>query len=100
MIQNISEEQVKKELSKVKHPAVDCDLVKLGIVKNVKVQANKAVIDIVFPFAEIPIKEYLMDSVRQPIEKLGLIVEIQTTVMNEKELQEFLALEKENWKGA
>lgn len=99
MAEKISEEQIRKQLSQVKHPAIDCDLVKLGIVKHIAIQGNKAAITMAFPFPEVPIKEHLIDSVRQPVERLGIVAEIQTIVMNEKELQIFLALEKENWKG-
>jgi len=34
---------------------------------------------------------------REPIKNLGYEVEVKTTVMNQEELQRFLAMEKEAW---
>jgi metal-sulfur cluster biosynthetic enzyme len=95
----ISEEEIRTVLMQVKHPAIDCNLVDLGIVKNLKVKGDIVCVTIAFPFPNIPIKEYLIQSVKIPIEKLGAQVEMEETVMNQEELQEFLAMEKENWRG-
>ena len=39
-----------------------------------------------------------MNSVREPMEKLGAEVEVEIEVMNPEELERFLAVEQENWK--
>jgi len=52
-----------------------------------------------FPFPNIPIKDHLINSVRQPIEKLGLEVEMRVTVMSQEERERFLAMEERAWKG-
>ncbi|HHE65770.1 MAG TPA: DUF59 domain-containing protein, partial [Bacteroidetes bacterium] len=81
------------------HPAIDCSLIDLGIVKDIKVEEDKVNITMAFPFPNIPIRYQLVRSVQEPLEKLGLDVEVKTTVMNQEELQNFLKKEGENWKG-
>lgn len=86
-------------LKNVKHPEIDNNLVDIGIVKDVKVNKDKVTVVMAFPFPNIPIKDMLIDSVKEPLKKLGLTVEIETTVMNEDELQKFLSLEQQGWRG-
>ena len=95
----LSEDEVRKALDQVKHPAIDLSLVELGIVKEILVTDNKVSITIALPFAGIPIESQLINSVREPVEKLGAELEIKTTLMNPEEVQKFLSMEKEAWKG-
>ena len=99
MAKKISEEDVRQALAIVKHPAIDCSLLELGIIKNISIKNNKIIVTIAFPFAGIPIKEYLMNSVREPIAKLGAKVEMQETIMTDSERESFLKLESEHWTG-
>jgi len=102
MVNNFSDEYIRREIGKVMHPTIQCSLVELGIVKNIDIKPGKIVITMALPFAEIPIaiKDYLFDSLRESIEEVDAAVEIQTEVMNREELKKFLALEKEHWKHA
>jgi len=99
MIEELSEENVRKILSVVKHPAIDRSLLDLGILKKIAVEENRVMITLALPFSGIPkqIEDYLVHSVREPIKNLGYEVEVKTTVMNQEELQKFLAMEKEAW---
>ncbi|GAH31136.1 unnamed protein product [marine sediment metagenome] len=99
MRKKISEENIRKILGDVKHPAIDRTLLELGIIKAINIESGKATIILAFPFPNIPVKDYLVNSVREPIEKLALEVEINVTVMNKEELQRFLAMEQDAWKG-
>ena len=99
MRKKISEEDVRKILADVKHPAIDYTLLELGIVRDMNIENGKATIILAFPFPNIPIKDYLINSVREPIEKLGVEVEMKATMMNQEELQRFLAMEQNAWKG-
>ncbi len=99
MNEKIDKGKVREAVSQVKHPAIDTTLAELGIVKQIEVTNEKAVITLAFPFPNIPIEDILVNSVKEPVEEMGWEVEVRTTVMNEQELQRFLALEKENWKG-
>ena len=97
---SISEENIRKAIAGIKHPAIDHTLLELGMVKAINIENDKATITLAFPFANIPIEDYLINSVREPIKKLGVKVEMRVTVMNQEELQNFLAMEQEFWKGA
>jgi len=99
MTKEISEENVRSVLAQVKHPAIDNTLLDLGIVKEISVNASKVTIIMAFPFPNIPIRDYLVNSVREPIEKLGAEVEVNITVMEKEELEKFLAMEQKGWKG-
>jgi metal-sulfur cluster biosynthetic enzyme len=96
--ENISEENVRKEMAKIKHPAIDRTLIDLGMVKDITIQDNKVTVTLAVPFPGIPIKDLLVNSVREPIEKLGAKVEVKFAVMNKQELQAFLEMERESWK--
>jgi ATP-binding protein involved in chromosome partitioning len=99
MSNTISEQDVRKVLAWVKHPMIDRSLLDLGIIKDIRVESDKIEITLAFPFPNIPIEEHLIDSVREPITKLGAEVELRLTVMNQEELQKFLTMEQEAWKG-
>ncbi len=94
----ITEEAVRNALTQVKHPAIDRTLMELGILKDIAVEDGKVTITLAFPFPGIPIADLLVNSVREPVEKLGANVEVKTTVMTAEELQAFLAMEQEAWK--
>ena len=99
MSNTISEQDVRKVLAWVKHPMIDRSLLDLGIIKDIHVESDKIEITLAFPFPNIPIEEHLIDSVREPITKLGAEVELRLTVMNQEELQKFLTMEQDAWKG-
>lgn len=99
MVKNISEKDILQVLSHVKHPAINCSLIELGIVKNIIAQNKKVIVTFAFPFVGIPIKEYLVNSVREPIAKLGAKVEVKETIMTDSERENFLKLEREHWTG-
>lgn len=99
MAKSILEQEVRQTRSKIKHPAIDRTLIDLGILKDIIIRNDKIEIILAFPFPNIPIKDHLINSVREPIEKLGVEVEIKATVMNQEKLQRFLAMEQDAWKG-
>ena len=99
MDKRISEEDIQKVVAQVKHPAIDHTLIDLGIVKTIAVAGNKVAVTFAFPFPNIPIKDRLVNSIREPIEELGAEVEVKITEMNQEELQKFLTMEQEAWKA-
>ncbi len=99
MAKNISEKDVLHALRNVKHPAIDCSLIELGIIKNILLKNNKVIVTFAFPFAGIPIKEFLVNSVREPMAKLGIKLEVKETIMTDDERENFLKLEAEHWTG-
>ncbi|HEC32433.1 MAG TPA: DUF59 domain-containing protein [Deltaproteobacteria bacterium] len=95
----MNEEEVKEIIGKVMHPEIDASLMELGMVENVEVKGNKVSLTMVFPFAGVPIKYMLIESVKEPLEKMGMEVEITERTMNQDELQNFFKMEQEKWKG-
>ena len=96
----ISEQDVRKEVAEVMHPTINCSLLELGIVKNIELKNEIIKITMAFPFPNIPIEDYLINSVKEALEAFDAEVEIETVIMTKEEVQKFLALEKENWKGS
>ena len=99
MAKNISEEDFRKAVAEVRHPAIDCTLIELGIVKDVKVKGDKVAVTIAFPAPNIPIRDVIVNSVRELIGKLGAECELKETIMNPEEREAFLDKEQKNWKG-
>jgi len=99
MSRNISEEDVRKVLARVNHPMIDRSLLELGVIKHIAVEQRKVKVTLAFPFPIIPIKDHIIQSVREPLQKLGAEIEVKLTVMNQEELQKFLAMEQDAWKG-
>jgi len=91
--------RVEEILAGIKHPSINLSLIDLGIIKNFDVQEDKAKVVFAFPFLNIPIKEQIIESVKIPLERVGLKVEVEITVMSQEELEKFLSLEQANWKG-
>ncbi len=102
MTENISEEDVHHAIGQVMHPAISHTLVELGMVKDTALKGNEVILTLVLPFLGIPdvIKDYLVDSLREAIAKLGVNVEIKIAEMNKEEKEAFLAMEEEGWKGS
>ena len=63
-----------------------------------KINKKRVVVTLAFPFDKIPIKDYLIMSVKIPLEKMGLKVNVKTTVMNKEESERFLDMEGKYWK--
>ena len=101
MANNISLGDVQRELGQVMHPAISRSLVELGMVKDVALKHNVVTLTLVLPVLNIPasIKDYLVNSLRTAVAKLGVEVEVEITEMDEEERHAFLAMEQENWKG-
>jgi metal-sulfur cluster biosynthetic enzyme len=97
---NISEEEVRQAVAEVMHPAIDRTLVELGMIKNITIRNNRAALTLVLPFPNVPIKDYLVNNVCEAVMKLGLEVKIKIGQMNQEEVQSFLAMEQEGWKGS
>ena len=99
MNKKISEKDIFNLVDDIKHPAIDRTLHELGIIKDISIKDNKVLITMALPFPNIPIIDQLVSSIKEPIEKLGVEVEIIQTIMNHEELQAFLKMEEECWTG-
>jgi len=101
MLENISEEDVHHTIEQVMHPEISRTLIDLGMVKDIALKDAEVTLTLVLPFLGIPasIKDYLVNSLRQAVGKLGANVEIRIAEMNEEERLAFLTMEQEGWKG-
>ena len=101
MAANISEADVRRAIGQVMHAEIDRSLVELGMVKDIALKNDDVTLTLVLPFLGIPIsvKDYLENSLRQAVMKLGATVEIRIAEMNQEERLAFLAMEQESWKG-
>ena len=101
MARNISEEDIHQAIGQVMHPEINRTLVELGMVKDITLKDNEVTLTLVLPLLSIPvsIKDYLMNSLRQAVMKLGAKIEVRIAEMNEEERLVFLAMEQESWKG-
>ena len=101
MAKNILAEDVHQAIEQVLHPEINRTLVELGMVKDIAVKHNDVTLTLVLPLLGIPVsvKDYLMNSLRQAVMKLGAKIEIRVAEMNQEERLAFLAMEQESWKG-
>jgi len=101
MAKNISEEDVHQAIGQVMHPEISRTLVELGMVKDIALKDDEVSLSLVLPFLGIPasIKDYLVNSLRQAVMKLGAKAEIKIAEMNQEERLAFLAMEQEGWRG-
>jgi len=99
---NISEEDVHKAIGRVMHPEINHTLVELEMVRDIALNGDEVAFTLVLPFLGIPVsvKDYLVNSLRQAVMKLGAKAEIGLAEMNQEERLAFLAMEQEGWKGS
>jgi len=101
MTNNFSLGDIQQEVGQVMHPAISRSLVELGMVKGVALKHDIVTLTLVLPALNIPtsVKDYLVNSLRTAVAKLGAEVEVEITEMDEGERHTFLAMEQESWKG-
>ena len=97
------QEGIKKEIEsgllRVIHPEVDNNLVELGMMGEIVV-ASEVSITMKVPFLEIPIKDQLIDIIKESL--IGVVndLEIKVTMaeMDDAERERFLTLARLGWK--
>jgi len=101
---NISEQDVHKALSQIRHPVIDRNIIELGIIRTITIENNLAVITMAFPFIGAPaknisIRNQMINDVKKAVENFGLKFQLKEMEMTPEEFSKFLAIEKETWKG-
>ncbi|MEN8117973.1 MAG: iron-sulfur cluster assembly protein [Bacteroidota bacterium] len=86
------------ELETVKHPKINCSVVKLGIVTDIRLKDMKVDITFAFPYANTPIADKVIKSIEYKIRSLGFGFSHKTRKMNEVERARFIQLEIDSWK--
>jgi len=92
-------ENVRAVIAKVMHPAIDRTLMDLGMIRDIVLSGNTASLTLVIPFPGIPILSFLEKSLKESVSPLGIDLKVNRAQMNQDEVQRFLAMEKEAWKG-
>ena len=83
----------------VNHPAINNTLYDLGIIKSYEIKDRNIEIVMALSTLNIPILNMLIQSFKQPLEAMKSKVNVQTIVMTQEELQKFLTMEQNDWKG-
>jgi len=99
MANNISEEEVRQAVAKVRHPEINFTLMELGMIDDITICDDKVIIIMALPFLEIPIKDYLVHSVHEAVTKFGMEVEVKLTEMNQEQRDIFMTMSRKGWIG-
>jgi metal-sulfur cluster biosynthetic enzyme len=91
--------KIVQTIESIQHPAIATSLTNLGILQDIDIEGNTVKATFVWPFEGIPIREQIINSVKNAIENMGLKFKYNERIMNEDEKQRFLALEKKYWRG-
>jgi Mrp family chromosome partitioning ATPase len=89
----ITDKQVIDALRTVMHPEVEQrDLVGLNMIRDVRVEDEQVTLTLVLPFKEVPIKEDLVNGVREAVTSLdaSLQVEVKLAEMSQQERAAFM----------
>jgi metal-sulfur cluster biosynthetic enzyme len=99
----LTEKMIIASLKKVQHPAINMNLYDLGIAKINEIAPSEIVIDLCLPFAQVPrqMVQLFAQKITSVIKELDDKVSLKfvTKLMSDEERQQFLDLEKANWKG-
>lgn len=93
--------KIKDVIKKIMHPEIDYSLVKLGMIKDVKAKGDDVSIKLLLPFLNVPIREDIINSIKETITKLDKNTKIKINVeeMNQKERESFMRMAREAWIG-
>ncbi len=92
-----NKEKIRETLSKVKHPEINSDLVKLGMIGEIQENDKGISIELKLPFPGIPIRQLLEDLVRKSLSKEKKKIKIVVSVMSSEERVKFTKMAQENW---
>jgi len=96
----VSKKDIENALSKTVHPEINFSLIELGMIKDIKINGAIISVTLMVPFLEIPIKEDLINLIKDSITNLSenIKIIIKTDEMNEKEKEKFMKLARKGWK--
>jgi Mrp family chromosome partitioning ATPase len=98
----VTDRQVIDALSGVMHPEVKGNLVELGMIKGASVEDGTVTVTLALPFAEVPIQDELVRSVREAVARLDtdLAAEVVLVEMSQQERAAFMTAAEEGGKPA
>jgi Mrp family chromosome partitioning ATPase len=92
MAYQLSRSELFQVLSQVKHPEIkNRNLVELGMIQEITIEEDKVMVMLALPSLEVPIKQDLVESVRQAVEQIAeeLQVEVRLTEMADPQKEAF-----------
>jgi len=102
MSKEITRDDAYRAIEKVEHPEIAATLIELGMIQDLMVEGNTVRVAMALPTLGIPeiVQKMLVDSIRKPLEELGLTMEVEFFEMTDEAKNKFFALARSNWKGA
>jgi metal-sulfur cluster biosynthetic enzyme len=96
----ITSEHIKQAVSRVMHPEIDYSLMELGMIGGIECVPGRTEITLKLPSLQVPIKDLLVESVKQAVEELDResSVHINVEEMTQEEREKFKQMAKEGWK--
>ncbi len=90
----VNKSKVRELLASAMHPEINYDLLKLGMIK---INSVSEVINLtlLLPFKGVPIKEQLINIIKESLK--GFKVKIDIGLMSNKEKEYFMRLAREGW---
>ncbi|MEA3475802.1 MAG: iron-sulfur cluster assembly protein [Candidatus Cloacimonadota bacterium] len=97
----ITKEDVYKRIEKIEHPEISKTFKELGMIGEVKIENNKATINIILPMLSVPIilKNILVSFIKESIKDFDLELQIEFSEMNIEGRMKFFEMSKAYWKG-
>ena len=92
-------DDITQAIANVMHPAIDRSLMDLGMIRDIALTGTTASLSLLVPFPGIPILSFLEKRLKDSVKPFGVNLTINIANMNQEEIQKFLAMEKEAWKG-
>jgi len=90
-------------INHVEHPAIAATLTELGMLKDIEIsEAGEVSLSLLLPFPQIPenVQNYMINSLAEAAQSAGgELNQVNLSVMNPTEKQNFLRIETQNWRG-
>ena len=93
--------KVEKIIKNTEHPEINKTLFELGMISNITVSENEVSFTLKVPFSGVPIKDMLIDSIRNSLkDEIGDIpVKVNVEEMDSSERERFMKTAQEAWRG-
>jgi len=87
-------------LKKIEHPEIAYTLFDLGMIKNINIQEKKVSLTLKVPMLGVPIKDYLINSIKEAVKKENKDIEVEIDVeeMDDSERTKFIRMAREAWR--
>ena len=96
----LTEQEVMEAMSTTTHPEIDCSLLELRMIKDVGIEQERVRVTMNLPFPGIPIKDHLVQIVKDAIAQKDEAAEVQVAfaTMSDAEREDFARKAREKWK--